>query len=338
MNVDGEVIGINSVKITGNQVDNIGYMIPINDLRFALDDLRQTKLVRKPFLGVLFSNGTEALTEYLGNPLPGGCYVADVVKNTTLYNAGVESGDMIYEINGYRLDVYGEMNVPWSEDRASLVDYISRLSIGDDIHFVTYRNGKRREFTVKFTEAELPSVRPVYPWLEEIDYEVFAGMVVMQLTANHVRALVQQAPGLMFYTEMKNQVEPVLVVTHVFPTSQLYRSRTIIAGATINDINGIPVKTLDELRAAYRAGDGKSLTVRATDRFTQASDNIFAVLSYPKVLEEEPMLSRLYKYPLSATAKELIAQFARTIKKDDVVAHVQAPSQKQGCVPSKVTA
>jgi hypothetical protein len=200
----------------------------------------------------------------------------------------------------------------------SLVDYVSRLAIGDDIRFVIYREGKRIEMTIKFTEAELPAVRQVFPWLEEVDYEVFAGMVVMQLSGNHVRALVQQAPGLMFYTEMKNQTDPVLVVTHVFPTSQLYRSRTIIAGATINDVNGMPVNTLDELRAAYRASDGKSFTIRATDRFTQASDNIFVVLPYRKVLEEEPMLSQLYKYPLSKTARELLAQCAQTIKKEAV--------------------
>lgn len=326
MNVDGAVIGINSSKITGSQVDNIGYMIPINDLKITLDDLRNTKLVRKPFLGVLFSNGTEALTEYLGNPVPGGCYVADVVKNSTLYKAGVETGDMIYEINGQKIDVYGEMSVPWSEDRVSLVDYVSRLAIGDDICFVIYRKGKRKEMTVKFTEAELPAVRQVFPWLEQVDYEVFAGMVVMQLSGNHVRALVQQAPGLMFYTDMKHQVEPVLVVTHVFPTSQLYRSRTIIAGATLNDVNGIAVHTLDELRAAFRASDGKNFTIRATDRFTQASDNIFVVLPYNKVLQEEPLLSQLYKYPLSKTAQELLAQCAQAIQKDAVAV---APKNKK---------
>ncbi len=334
MSIDGLVIGINSSKITGSQVDNIGYMIPINDLRFALDDLRETKLVRKPFLGVLFSNGTEALTEYLGNPVPGGLYVADVVKNSTLYKAGVETSDMIYEINGQRIDVYGEMSVPWSEDRVSFVDYVSRLSIGDDIRLVVYRKGKRKDMTIKFTQAELPAIRPVFPWLEQVDYEVFAGMVVMQLSGNHVRALVQQAPGLMFYTDMKNQVDPVLVVTHVFPTSQLYRSRTLIAGATINDVNGVAVHTLDELRAAFKASDGKSFTIRATDRFTQASDNIFVVLPYRKVLEEEPVLSQLYKYPLSKTARELLAQCAQTIKKDalEVVSAKPAAKKMTGVV------
>ncbi len=323
LNLNGEVIGINSSKMIGATVDNIAYMIPINDFRIALPDLRKTKLLRKPFLGILFNNATEALTEYLGNPLPGGCYVAEVIKGTTLYKAGIQTGDMIYEINGHKIDVYGEMNAVWSEDKISFVDYISRLSIGENIHFVVYRNGERKEINVKFIEAQLPAVRQIYPWLEDVDYEVFAGMVVMQLSANHIRYLVKQAPGLMHYAEMKNQTDPALVVTHVFQTSQLYRSRSLIAGATLNEVNGIPVATLEELREAYKKGNGKSLTIRATDRYTQASDNILIVLSYEKVLQEESMLARTYRYSLSKTAKELLADYAQKLKKETMTVPVE---------------
>ena len=84
---------------------------------------------------------------------------------------------MIYEINGHHLDIYGEMTVPWSEDKVSMIDYVSRLSIGEDINLVVYRNGERQELTAKFG-AEVASIRKVYPGYEDIDYEVFGGMVV----------------------------------------------------------------------------------------------------------------------------------------------------------------
>ncbi|MCK5632542.1 trypsin-like peptidase domain-containing protein [bacterium] len=321
LNLNGEVIGINSSKIVGGTVDNIAYMIPINDFRIALPDLKTNKLLRKPFLGVLFNNGTDDLTDYLGNPPPGGCYVADVIKNSTLYNAGVESGDMIYEINGNKVDIYGEMNVVWSEDRISLVDYVGRLSVGQDINLIVYRNGERKELSAKFTEAKLLAIRQVYPWIEDVDYEVFAGMVVMQLTTNHVRMLVKQAPGLLAYTELKNQTDPALIVTHVFPTSQLYKTRTISMGAQINEVNGISINTLQELRQAYQSGDNKRITIRATDLYTRASDNILVVLPQEKILKEEPQLSRLYHYPLSETAKTLFAQHmqsAQNVQKNNM--------------------
>src|SRR5579872_3447570 len=132
LNVKGEVIGVNSSGIT--EAQNVGYAIPINTLKTILNDLYEVTILRKPYLGVRFNNSTETLTKYLGNPLPGGCYVVEVLRGSTLEKAGVMKGDMIYEINGYPVDMYGDMSVPWSEDKISIIDYPLRLSIGDTIN------------------------------------------------------------------------------------------------------------------------------------------------------------------------------------------------------------
>src|SRR5579872_429286 len=82
LDAHGQVVGINSANVPDAQ--NVGYIIPINDVKKVLPDLYKIKLLRKPFLGVLFNSATETLTELLGNPLPGGCYVVEVVNNSTL--------------------------------------------------------------------------------------------------------------------------------------------------------------------------------------------------------------------------------------------------------------
>jgi hypothetical protein len=266
----------------------------------------QTPLVRKPYLGVIFNNGTESLTEFLGNPAPGGCYVVEVMSNSTLAKAGIQRGDMIYELNGHTIDIYGEMSVPWSEDKLSIVDYVSRLSIGQELAFTVYRNGTRKNITVAFSQMELPAVRKIYPGYEPLDFEICAGMVVMQLSVNHIQILGQGAPGLMRFTEMLAQSKPVLVVTHMFPSSQLYRSRTIMVGSTLNDVNGLPVHTLDDLRNALKQGDGKFLTIRASDHVARVSDNVFVTLPFEKVLQEERQLSLDYRYPISVTMQNLL--------------------------------
>ncbi|MGB8367242.1 MAG: trypsin-like peptidase domain-containing protein [Candidatus Babeliales bacterium] len=305
LNAKGEVIGINSAGIT--QAQNVGYAIPINDLKIVLPDLYKVKVLRKPFMGMLSNNGTEALTEYLQNPCPGGCYVVEVLKGSTFDTAGIRRGDMIYEINGYSVDIFGEMSVPWSEDKVSITDYASRLSIGENLNLVIYRNGERKELSVNFTAATLPAMRKIYPGYEEIDYEIFAGMVVMELTLNHIQLLGDIASGLSKYAELKNQAEQALVITHVFPNSQLFRSRTLIPGTTINEVNGMPVKTLDDFRQALRKGIGNQfLTILASDNVSRASDNVFVVLRMNKVLEEEQRLSQDYKYAMTNTAKELL--------------------------------
>lgn len=305
LNINGEVVGINSAGIV--EAQNIGYIIPINDIKIVLPDLYKVKLLRKPFLGVLFNNANPSLTEYLGNPQPGGCYVVEVVKDSTLYKAGVQQGDMIYEINGHRLDLYGEMNVPWSEDKISLIDYVSRLAVGEDVRLTVYRNGQRKELSVKFSQAELPPIRKVYPGYEPIDYEVYAGMVVMQLTANHIQGMKKSIQGLARYAELKNQKQPVLLITHVFPSSELFKARTVTMGATINEVNGEPVHTLEDFRRVIKAhAQSKFLTLLLADNFSMTTDNLFVVLPMEKIVAEEVQLSHDYHYTISPTVQDIM--------------------------------
>ncbi len=305
LNVQGEVIGINSSGITAAQ--NIGYAIPINELKLVLSGLYKNRLLRKPFLGFVVNSGTQTLMEYLGNPPPGGCYVVEVLKGSAMERAGVLGGDMMYEINGHTVDLFGEMTVPWSEDKLSVIDYVSRLTPGQNVHVVAYRNGERKEFQVKFDHSELSAIPRVYPGHESIDYEIFGGMVVMQLTKNHIQLLANQAPGLARYAEMRLQCCPTLVVTHIFPNSHLCRCRNLSVGSTISEVNGIQIYTLDEFREALKRGiSNKFLTYRTSDHVGRFSDNIFTVLPWDKVLDEEHKLAQCYHYEPTKSTCELI--------------------------------
>ncbi len=305
LNVKGEVIGINTSGIT--EAQNVGYATPINVAKSILSDLHEVKILRKPFLGVRYNNSTEALTKFLGNPAPGGCYVIETVKGSPLEKAGIIRGDMIYEINGHSVDMYGDMSVPWSEDKISIVDYPLRLSIGDTITLVVFRKGQKKTFSVTFGLAEPQAIRRIYPGYEPIDYEIFGGMVVQELTVNHIRLLADHAIGLIKYGELKYQSDPILIITHVFPDSQLYRGRNMPVGATINEINGKKIKTLEEFRATLKDSATKEyLTIAADDNVTRAAETIFVVLSMNKIIEEEPRLARDYRYQLSDTVKEIL--------------------------------
>ncbi len=307
INKRGEVIGINTAGVT--EAQNVGYFIPINDFKAIEPDLDKVSLLRKPFLGVLFNNASEQLTEYLGNPQPGGCYVAEVVKDSTLFKAGIEHGDMIYEINGHAIDIYGEMKVPWREDKISLVDYVSRLAIGQDVSIVSYRKGKKKEVSVKLSQTELPPIREMYPGYEPIDYEVFGGMVLMQLSFNHIHIMKNSIPGLMKYIELSNRAEPILIITHIFPNSQLHRSRALTVGATINEVNGVPVHTLDDFRKVIKSGTHEPfLTIRATDNVTRTSDNILVALTMDKVIQEESRLAKDFRYQLTDLSRDIISK------------------------------
>jgi S1-C subfamily serine protease len=303
MNLDGKVIGIATGNIPAAQ--NVGYIIPINELKIVLEDLHKApgKLLRKPFLGIFYNSGSGALTKFLGNPPPGGCYVTSVYEGSLLDKVGVKAGDMIYEINGHPIDMFGDVSLKDCEDKISLIDYISFISLSSEVTFVIYRKGQRKEFKFKFKQSKLPATRIMYPDYDKIDFEIIGGMVVMQLARNHLPLLISLAPELIAYEEPKNQTEPVLIITHIHPDSQAQRSRVIIPGSRLKEVNGIEVKTLEDFRKAVRNSLSNGyLTIKFYNE-------IFTVFPFKKVLEDEMRLPYIYKYPVTPLVQELMKEF-----------------------------
>lgn len=296
LNLCGQVIGVNTSGIPDAQ--NVNYIIASNDVKLFLEQLKRIKtpglkFLRRPFLGVLPSAATEELTNYLGNPQPGGLYVVEVCPGSPLSKAGVISGDMIYEIDGHKVDIFGDMNVAWSEDKISYSDYIFRLMPGDKVALKVYRKGKEKNVICVFDQTELIPVRRVYPDYEPLDYEIFGGMVVMQLALNHLPLLLNAAPELTKYLDLKNQMKPVLVITHIMPDSAVIRARSLGVGAILAEVNGESVRTLDEFRNALEKSFSNDLVTIKT------AENIFTALPFKRILEEEKRLSTNFFYHIT---------------------------------------
>ncbi len=298
LNFAGEVIGIANSGVVGAQ--NVGYVIPSNELKIVRDDLRKGGLLRRPFLGIVHNHSSVELVKHLGNPLPGGSYVVDVYQGSPLAKAGVKSGDMIYEINGHAVDMYGDIRVAWSEDKVAVADYVSRLELGQKIKMVVYRHGKRIDLSLVFAMSELLPVHQIYPGYDKIDYEVFGGMVFQSLTINHIPLLVSFAQGLLKYVEFENEKKPALLVTHIIPNSQADRLEMLRPGLVVKEINGKEVGTLKDLREVIKAGVDKEVMT-----FKSSDGGLFA-LSIDKVLKDEPFLSVTHGYLLSPLIKDLL--------------------------------
>lgn len=299
LDAQGKVIGINSAGVL--EAQNVGYIIPVNEVKTAINDLKKVPLLRKPTLGCIFTVSTPEMVDYFNNPKEGGWYIAKVFENTLLESVGIKKNDMLYEINGHKIDMYGEMNVPWSEDKVSLFELLNRYTIGDTLHLLIYRKGKPIDFTFKLEHKYLPPIRTIYTEFEKelLDYEIIGGMVVMHLTLNHVGKLLQHVPGLVKYARPENQQEPALIITHIFPNSQAYKARVLRTGEIINKVNGVEVKTLTDFRnAVLESKNQPYLTIRTTD-------NLYAVLSKEEILQEEHSLAERYFYKQSPLVQAL---------------------------------
>jgi serine protease Do len=295
LNVSGKVIGINTARIPAAQ--NIGYIIPINDVKSVIDDLHKVKLLYKPMLGCEFNLGTKDMVRYLKNPNTGGLYVSRIFKNSLLDVVGLQEGDMVYRINNYDFDLYGETNVPWSEDKVSILTVLNRFNVGEQLQVIAYRKGIKKEVSFRFDLVRPLPIRTCYPEFEKIDYEIIGGMVIMQLAVNHLDRFEEGNSLLTKYTRREAQDEPRLVVTHIFPTSCAQKTRALAPGDIISQINGEQVLTLDTLRNNINRSQ-EYLTIKTEDKK-------FVVLNLKNVIRDEDRLAHMYFYKKSSLVQDL---------------------------------
>ncbi|HJM68367.1 MAG TPA: trypsin-like peptidase domain-containing protein [Candidatus Babeliales bacterium] len=302
INIRGEVVGINTYGINQGGAQNVGYIVPVNELKVIIDALYNTpgKLVRKPYLGSFYNAGSLALTKYLGNPLPGGPYITEVVPNSLMDGAGIKAGDMIYAIDDYPVDIYGDLLIPGNDDKMALADYVAYIKMGQKVSLTLYRKGKKKKVAFTFAESTLPAIRVKFPDYEQIDYTLLGGLVVQQLCRNLTPMLLNAAPELITYEEPKNQGEPTLIITHIMPDSAAQHSRVLVPGMRIKELNGIEVRTIEQFNSVLK----KSLMSGYVS--IKTFNGIFAVLPLHQILKDEPRLAYMNHYTPSPVIRELM--------------------------------
>lgn len=133
LNSKGELIGINSVKFISEDVEGMGYAIPISDVESIIGDL-MNKTTRdkvedgaQGYLGV--SNCVDVTDEVSKNyNMPVGVYVRKVMDGLGAANAGMQDGDIITKVDGTTITGY-----------AQLKDLMSYYSAGETIEVVVQR-------------------------------------------------------------------------------------------------------------------------------------------------------------------------------------------------------
>nr|WP_275984069.1 trypsin-like peptidase domain-containing protein [Paenibacillus hamazuiensis] len=144
VNLEGKVVGINTLKVADYGVEGLGFAIPINQAKTVIDSLIQYHKVKRPYMGVV----TQELQSFAGTDvlkLPVEVKTGIIVLDATgpAKEAGLKTNDVIVELDGKPV--------------ASTVDlrkYIyGSKSIGDKLNVTYYRAGKKA--TAVLTLAEL---------------------------------------------------------------------------------------------------------------------------------------------------------------------------------------
>lgn len=152
VNISGQVVGINSMKIAQQAVEGIGLSIPINTAKPIINELEKFGEMKRAYMGVDLKSVNEIPAYYqqealkLPNNVNYGVAIRQVVPGSPASQAGLKELDVIVELDGNKIN-----------DVIDLRKYMyNQKKVGDRMNIKYYRNGKLRETTVKLaTEKNL---------------------------------------------------------------------------------------------------------------------------------------------------------------------------------------
>lgn len=147
VNVNGEVIGINSAKLIGESVEGIGYAIPISDVSDLIQSLmnQETKTKvsedERGMIGITGISVSDAFSQQID--MPAGVYVTDITPGRGAEKAGMTKGSIITGINGSSVDSMDAL-------QAQLQYYAKGETVTLTIQ-IPQTNGEYKEDTVDVT-------------------------------------------------------------------------------------------------------------------------------------------------------------------------------------------
>ncbi len=149
VNARGEVIGINTA-IAGGEAQNIGFAIPINDIKSLIASVLETGKLERPYLGVRYVMLDESYAELFEISETKGAYVVpsrqgieSILQDSPADDAELQEGDIITKVAGTELD-----------DRNSLASTISRFRVGETVTLEIIRGGEIKTVEVTLEARE----------------------------------------------------------------------------------------------------------------------------------------------------------------------------------------
>ena len=140
-NLMGIVVAKSATTSDGIAVDGIGFVIPINNVKNILGDLKEKGHVTRPVLGVTLADvKTQTAMQRYGVDKEG-VYVASLTKGAAAEKAGIKVGDIITKINGKTVDSSSEISA-----------LVQQSKVGDKMTVTVSRDGKEEDIEVTLTE------------------------------------------------------------------------------------------------------------------------------------------------------------------------------------------
>ncbi len=145
LDLNGDVVGINTAIVSGAQ--NIGFAIPINQAKRDIESVKQSGVIKTPYLGVRYLMVNSDIAKKQSLPVDYGALLRGddngpaVVPNSPADKAGLKAEDIILEVDGTKVD-----------DSNPLISLVNQHSVGDTLNLKVQRGSQTIDVNVTLEE------------------------------------------------------------------------------------------------------------------------------------------------------------------------------------------
>jgi len=148
LNINGEVIGINSLKLVEDTIEGMGFAIPIEYAMNYVDTLEKGNTIERPLIGITMLNVTDSYSLFqqgivLNEEIEEGVVITSVYKDSGAEKAGFEKGDVILKIGNKKV-----------KNAAYLKYELYQYKAGDSVEVTYMREDKVKTTTITLGKAE----------------------------------------------------------------------------------------------------------------------------------------------------------------------------------------
>lgn len=297
---NGKVIGINSQKLVGNSIDNIGFSIPINNYKIIKDNFinnDKPNIIYRPNLLFSYNNTDKNILKNITkNKVENGIIISKIYDYSPLKNTNIKNGYIITNIGGYDIDNYGHtLNYKWIGTNINIYTLINKFKDNQKINIKYYNtdNNKLESCTIKLSPFIEP-IRDIYPAFEDINYLVLGGIVFIDCNRNN---LIYNANYNSYYilNNREELLKPKLIITFI-----LNRKVNILKNIKKNDIitkiNNIEVESIKDLKKAFK----KPVLINNKKYLIIENKNGKSViLPVDELKDEDNNFSKIYGYSIT---------------------------------------
>lgn len=147
VNINGEVVGVNSMKLVQDEIEGMGFAIPIEFVMGIIDRLEKGETIERPMIGATLADINNPYSLYLSGiiidkEVENGVVVISTEQNYPAQAAGLQKGDIILEIDGTKITSMAHF-------RFTLYKY----SVGDTIKMTYYREKEIKEVELTLSKS-----------------------------------------------------------------------------------------------------------------------------------------------------------------------------------------